>query len=57
MALDRKGRSPSGTVVIPAQAGIHFAFAFLGPMSQIKMDPSLRWDDGLGISSSFSQLL
>ena len=31
--------------VIPANAGIHFDFA-LGAHAKIKMDPSVRWDDG-----------
>ena len=37
-------------VVIPAQPGIHFDVALdvrnTGGKSKIKMDPSVRWDDG-----------
>jgi hypothetical protein len=33
-------------IVVPAKAGIHFDFD-VSFESKIKMDPSLRWDDGV----------
>jgi phenylalanyl-tRNA synthetase alpha chain len=52
-----KGASPSPlffslSAVIPAKAGIHFDFvvALVFLQDNSKMDPSLRWDDGCGVS-------